>query len=231
MSRHRSVPGLRRLHLAGVETMDERADDERDHHQRHEGDGRDDLRPPWVVRRRDIGRLRRRRVDSRRRRFGLIPVAERTGARIRVDWTPAANTGFSVSHCYSNRCNRRTASFQMNTPSGPMPNAAGATPFARTTLLDPVKRYSVPLLVSKANHCEPRTMTRSTPVGNCEARPPKRPRPRRPRRKPRVTAWVNDCAPSIIHTRFADGSATASVRAVSAVDLEANATSTGTAPT
>ena len=53
----------------------------------------------------------------------------------------------------------------------------------------------------------------------------------RPRRKPRAIACANDSAPCTIHTRLAEGSATASVRAVSAVLLDANVASIGTAPT
>src|SRR5437588_6694943 len=102
---------------------------------------------------------------------------------------------------------------------------------ATTELDDFVNRYSVPLLESNAYQRAPRTNTRSTPVGNCDAPLPKSPRPIRPRKKPRVNACVTDCAPSIIHTFFAEGSATASVRAVSELPVDAKANETGTAPT
>src|SRR5215212_9996225 len=55
-------------------------------------------------------------------------------------------------------------------PSRVIVNACGARPFAMTELFDFVKRYSVPLLESYASHVEPRTSTRSTPVGNCDVR-------------------------------------------------------------
>src|SRR6476646_1242039 len=102
---------------------------------------------------------------------------------------------------------------------------------ATTELDDFVNRYSVPLLESKAYQRAPRTKTRSTPVGKFDVPLPKRPSPIRPRRKPRVKACVTDCAPSIIQTFFAEGSATASVRAVSDVPVDAKANDTGTAPT
>src|SRR5947209_17042521 len=102
---------------------------------------------------------------------------------------------------------------------------------ATTELDDFVNRYNVPLLESKAYQRVPLMNTRSTPVGNCDDPLPKRPSPISPRRKPRVNACVTDCAPSIIQTFFADGSATASVRAVSDVPVDANANDTGTAPT
>src|SRR5689334_14127894 len=101
---------------------------------------------------------------------------------------------------------------------------------ATTELDDFVNRYNVPLLESNAYQRAPRMNTRSTPVGNCDAPLPKRPSPISPRRKPRVNACVTDCAPSISQTFFAEGSATASVRAVSEVPAEANAKETGTAP-
>src|SRR5437588_9326914 len=103
--------------------------------------------------------------------------------------------------------------------------------FATTELDDFVNRYNVPLLESKAYQRAPRVNTRSTPVGNCEDPLPKRPSPISPRRKPRVKACVTDCAPSISQTFFAEGSATASVRAVSDVPVDAKANETGTAPT
>src|SRR5438270_6707927 len=103
--------------------------------------------------------------------------------------------------------------------------------FATTELDDFVNRYNVPLLESKAYQRVPRTKTRSTPVGKFDVPLPKRPSPIRPRRKPRVNACVTDCAPSISQTFLAEGSATASVRAVSEVPVDANANETGTAPT
>src|SRR3979490_980284 len=97
---------------------------------------------------------------------------------------------------------------------------------AITELDDFVNRYSVSLLESKAYQRAPRTNTRSTPVGKFDVPLPKRRSPIRPRRNTRVNAWVTDCAPSIIQTFFAEGSATASVRAVSDVPVDAKAKET-----